>query len=63
MPFFDFAGPNVSSLNQLGKALSEDTLGTRSLATDPLAYEQLEYKTSPPKSNIGQSALIATMDP
>jgi len=51
------------ALDQFGEAFGKDTLGTRSERTDPLAYEQLEHKTSPAKSDIGNRALIATMDP
>lgn len=50
------------ALDQPWEALGKDALGTRSQRTDPLADEQLEHQTSPAKSDIGNGALIATVD-
>src|SRR5512135_212093 len=56
-------GHTCVALDQFGEAFGKNALRTGNLRTDPLAYEQLEHQTSLAKSNIGNSTLIATMDP
>jgi hypothetical protein len=50
-------------LVQFRKAFGKDASGTGSVRTDPLAHEQLEDETSFTKSDIGNGALIAAVDP
>src|SRR5260370_32946496 len=48
--------------DQPGKAFRKNTLGTRSLATDPLAHTQFEQQVPPTKGDIGNGTLIAAVD-